>query len=341
MQAYLESFHRKFVIVTVDKASKNFAIVCKKFYVSKLISEISGNDTYLQSDKDLDTIVKENEEMCKKFGLTLSEKFKTLPIMYWIPKMHKNPIGCRFIVASKTCSSKPLTQVISKVFKVIYRHVENFHKKSRFFSGFSKFWVVENSFPVIEHLNRINAKKKAKRISTFDFATLYTTLPHDLLVTVLTSIIKFVFDGSCRNKLGFSDHSVYWTSAGKDDRFFTKESLADCVSFLIKNCCFKVGNHILKQNIGIPMGIDPAPFWVNLFLYYYENLYVQNLISAGSPRAYNFRSVSRFIDDLCALNDKDDFTKCYAEINPKELQLKVEHHGTHATFLDFGYHCRK
>ena len=335
VQAYLASFHRKFVIVTIDKASKNFAFVCKKFYVSKLIAEISGNNTYLQSDKDLDAIVKDNEDMCKKFGLALSEKFKTLPLMYWTPKMHKNPIGCRFIVASKICSSKPLTEVVSRVFKVIYQHVESFHKKSRFFSGFSKFWVVENSSPVLEHLNRINAKRKAKRISTFDFATLYTTFLHDLLVDVLTSIINFVFDGSCRNRLGFSACTEYWTTTGKDDRFFTNTSLADCVAFLIKNCYFKVGNKILRQNIGIPMGIDPAPFWANLFLYHYENIFVQKLVSSGSPRAYNFHSTSRFIDDLCALNDKDEFFKSYEnDIYPKELKLKVEHHGTHATFLD-------
>ena len=193
----------------------------------------------MQSDKDLDTIVKENENMCKKFGLALSEKFKTLPSMYWTPKMHKNPIECRFIVTSKICSFKPLTEVVSRVFKVIYQHVESFHKKSRFFSGFSKFWVVENSSPVIEHLNRINAKRKAKRISTFDFATLYTTLPHDLLVDVMTSIINFVFDGSSRNRLGFSACTEYWTTTGKDDRFFTNTSLADCVAFLIKKLLFQ------------------------------------------------------------------------------------------------------
>ena len=272
--------------------------------------------------------------MCKQFGLELTEKMKTLPIMYWTPKMHKNPVGCRFIIASKTCSTKPLSCAVSMVFKVLYKHVENFHHKSRFFSGFNKFWVVQNSSPVVNHLNRINAKKKAKRISTFDFATLYTTLPHDLLIAVLSEIINFVFDSGCRNKLGFSHSSVYWTTKGKDNRFFTNTSLSECVSFLIKNCFFKVGNAILRQCIGIPMGIDPAPFWANLFLYHFEAKYVKNLISTSSPRAYNFHSVGRFIDDLCALNDRDEFHSCYKEIYPKELDLKVEHHGDHASFLD-------
>ena len=36
----------------------------------------------------------------------VSTKEKALPLMYWIPKMHKNPIGARFIVASKSCSTK-------------------------------------------------------------------------------------------------------------------------------------------------------------------------------------------------------------------------------------------
>ena len=35
------------------------------------------------------------------------------------------------------------------------------------------------------------------------------------------------------------------------------------------------------------------------------------------------------------MNDKDDFFNSYNKgIYSKELQLKVEHHGTHATFLD-------
>ena len=37
---------------------------------------------------------------------------------------------------------------------------------------------------------------------------------------------------------------------------------------------------------------------------------------------------------MCALNDRDEFHNCYKKIYPKELDLKVEHHGVHASFLD-------
>ena len=46
------------------------------------------------------------------------------------------------------------------------------------------------------------------------------------------------------------------------------------------------------------MGIDPAPFWANIFLYHYEEKFVKKLVSSGSPRAYKYHGASRFIDDL-------------------------------------------
>ena len=36
----------------------------------------------------------------------------------------------------------------------------------------------------------------------------------------------------------------------------------------------------------------------------------------------------RFIDDLIALNDDDEFLRFYAEIYPKEMELKPENQGT-------------
>ena len=42
---------------------------------------------------------------------------------------------------------------------------------------------------------------------------------------------------------------------------------------------------LLKQDIGIPMGIEPTPFWANLFLYFFESKHFQNFISKKSNRA--------------------------------------------------------
>ena len=51
-------------------------------------------------------------------------------------------------------------------------------------------------------------------------------------------------------------------------------------------------------------------------------------------RARKFVNACRFIDDECNINDHGEFSRSFQEIYPEELQLKCEHQGLHATFLD-------
>ena len=72
----------------------------------------------------------------------------------------------------------------------------------------------------------------------------------------------------------------------------------------------------------------------NLFLYFFEYKHVQNLISKKSTRAYKYHATSRFIDDLCVINDNGEFSKFFKYIYPGELEPKLERSWIHATFLD-------
>ena len=90
----------------------------------------------------------------------------------------------------------------------------------------------------------------------------------------------------------------------------------------------------MRQAIGIIMGIDPAPFWANLSLYTYEEEYIRAQISQNKVKARKFHATNRYIDDLCAINDGGEFKNSHKEIYPPSLELKLEHEGNHATFLD-------
>ena len=57
-----------------------------------------------------------------------------------------------------------------------------------------------------------------------------------------------------------------------------------------------------------------------------------DLIATDKVKARHFHSTKRFIDGLCALNDGDEFGQVHKEIYPNELDLKVEHSGSHASF---------
>ena len=86
--------------------------------------------------------------------------------------------------------------------------------------------------------------------------------------------------------------------------------------------------------MGIPMAIGPAPFWTNPFLCNYEPKYIINLIRTNKLRGRRFHSTFRFIDDFFALNYGGEFGKGFLEIYPAKLELKMEHNGSHETFLD-------
>ena len=83
-----------------------------------------------------------------------------------------------------------------------------------------------------------------------------------------------------------------------------------------------------------PCGYLPCSFLaksVSLFFWVWA---VQNFISKTSTTAYKYHATSQFKEDLCTINDDYEFSKSFKCIYSGELQLKLEHSGTYATFLD-------
>ena len=58
------------------------------------------------------------------------------------------------------------------------------------------------------------------------------------------------------------------------------------------------------------------------------------MIKTDKVRARKILNAMRFIDDECNLNDAKEFSKSFLGIYPSHLQLKCEHEGIHATFLE-------
>ena len=295
--------------------------------------------TYKMSGRNPEDVIADNSILCEKFDLSLDDRMKTLPFMYWLPKMHYSPPRCRFIVASSSCSTKPLSRTASSIYKHIFNQVRNFHRKCTFYKNYNRFWVIENSSPIIEKLTRLNSTRRARNISTYDFSTLYTKLPQDDLIQKLNKIVDFAFKGGNVKKDGNRKYltvrgaSTFWTKKKHGKNSFSKAQIQLITSHLIKETYFQVGNLLFKQCIGIPMGIDPAPFWANLHLYSYECSFITGLMSTDKGRAMKFRYATRFIDDECNLNDDGEFGRSFHEIYPECLQVKCEHQGPRATFL--------
>ena len=115
----LDNIHKDFVVVSIDEATGNIALVCKRLYASAIPRELglknnSSTDTYKNAGGlSANGIINGNiRDLKTKFGIdNISIANHRLPNMYWMPKMNKNPIKARFIIAPPKSSIKPLARM--------------------------------------------------------------------------------------------------------------------------------------------------------------------------------------------------------------------------------------
>ena len=121
----------------------------------------------------------------------------------------------------------------------------------------------------------------------------------------------------------------------KTGRSYSLQEIKSCLEFLINNSFFQVGSKIFRQVIGIPMGSDSASFFANLFLFFYESRWLKSIKNTNYGVARKFGNIFRFIDDLVAINDGNEFENHFNKIYLDELILKKENIShTETTFLD-------
>ena len=125
------------------------------------------------------------------------------------------------------------------------------------------------------------------------------------------------------------------TSKSKTGRSYSLQEIKSCLEFLINNSFFQVGFKIFRQVIGFPLGSNPAPFFANLFLFFYESRWLKSIKNSNYGVARKFGNIFRFIDDLIAINNGNEFENHCNEIYPSELLFKKEDTlHTESAFLD-------
>ena len=125
---------------------------------------------------------------------------------------------------------------------------------------------------------------------------------------------------------------------GGRDNIYTADNICKIIEFLIDNIFVQFGGHLFRQVIGIPMGTNFAPLRADLFLYAYENEFLDNMIRSGHRRlARSFNLGYRYIDDLIVLNSKR-FLDYLKEIYPSQLTVEKANKSDHlADYLDLTF----
>ena len=171
-------------------------------------------------------------------------------------------------------------------------------------------------------------------IKTFDFSTLYTTLPHDKLKSRLKGLIHKAFNDS-RNFVVLGYNFTYVSKTSQTKTCYTEKQVCDMLDYLIDNIFVTFGGAIFQQQIGIPMGTNCAPLLADLFLYSYETEFLQNLVRNKRMKdAKSFNFTYRYIDDVLSINNPS-FSQWLPSIYPPELEIKETTETTcTASFLD-------
>ena len=223
-----------------------------------------------------------NKSFMSSLNIPTNDKSDSLPCLYWKPKLHKSPYKQRYIAGSSTCSTKDLSITLTKVLSDVKEGQQRYCETVYSRSNINHMWILKNSKDLLDNL-KSRSLSKINSIKTFDFSTLYTTLPHSKLKSRLISLIKNSFaykKGQNYKYIVLAYTSTYFTNNKPKDntRYYTEEQVISMLEFLIDNIFVEFGGKIFQQTIGIPMGTNCAPLLADLFLYSYETEFLQNLI---------------------------------------------------------------
>ena len=272
-----------------------------------------------------------------RLSLPSGKESENLPYLYWIPKLHKTPYKEMYIAGSSTCSTKELSIHLTKVLSAVKEGQQKYCETVYSRSGINHMWILKNSKDLLDNL-KSRSSSQVSSIKTFDFSTLYTTLPHDKLKTRLKETIHKAFSyrnyGSKVVVLGYNSTYVS-KKIQKGKTCYSEEQVISMLEFLIDNIFVCFGGTLLQQFVGIPMGTNCAPLLADLFLYSNESEFLQKLVKDKKiHEAIAFNFTNRYNDDVLSINNSR-FAEFLPLIYPPELENKeTTDTASSASFLD-------
>ena len=161
--------------------------------------------------------------------------------------------------------SKLLTSCLTAVKNHVIRYCEKVYERS----DKNLFWSIKNSGEV---LNKLRSRGfRATSLSTYDFSTLYTTLPHNLIKEKLINLIEWTFRREGSPYIACNERQAFFTSEDtKRYKLWSCQNVCEALIYLLDNIYIRFGTKLYRQIVGIPKGTNCAPLVADLFLFCYE-----------------------------------------------------------------------
>ena len=125
------------------------------------------------------------------FGVKAKGNQDKVPTLYRLPLLRKKPYKARFIANSSSCSTTELSKLITLGLTAVKNMLSSIVKRYGRDPVKNLFWSIKNSGEILDKLKARDFNETS--LSTYDFSTIYTTLPHNLIKDKLIGRIERTF----------------------------------------------------------------------------------------------------------------------------------------------------
>ena len=182
------------------------------YYINTLKRELVETNAYKLQPSLSERVIVDGHgcHTALHFGVKAKDNQDKVPTLYWLPKLHIKPYKARFIANSSSCTTTELSKLLTSCLTAVKKHVIKYCEKVYERSSKNLFWFIKNSGEILDKLKARDFN--ATSLSTYDFSTLYTTLPHNLIKDKLIDLIERTFQRDGSPYLACNDRNAFFTS---------------------------------------------------------------------------------------------------------------------------------
>ena len=106
-----------------------------------------------------------------------------------------------------------------------------------------------------EVLNKLKSRRfRATSLSTYDFSTLYTTLPHNLIKEKLINLTEWTFKREGSPYIACNERQAFFTSGDtKRYKLWSCQNLCEALINLLDNIYIRFDTKLYRPIVGIPI----------------------------------------------------------------------------------------
>ena len=325
----MERLLRDFLCTYCDKSANNLAFVCKKHAVHAVLADMhrgttTHNSTYVRMDTSPEAIIRSLQTQISRVGR--DPQHASLPVISLLPKMHKDIISWRFLSLSFKNFLRPSAVLLTRALRALQPDMYKLWNTLKFPAptGWNA-WVLPDSAAFMPVVHDFNASRSIEQhdfppfLHQFDFERLYTELDQADLIDKLHQFVDMAFARHPNSALKISNrqkNNFKWVSLARvpirpsnRESYMSCQQVKDLISLIVRHAYARVGDAVFKQVKGIPMGVNPACFFANLYLFMYEFNFFKQLLALNTPTSRRllqaFRFSGRLIDDVNVITHED------------------------------------